>query len=571
MRFLLLCLTYIISTTVYGQTDKVVLNLNFKTKEITPHVTQKEINKADYVQLKITNIPMSTYKVTINKTDSVISAGNAPALFSALTFGNGYTSLLANLSDYGVKIVGNIISGKGSDSSTLAVASNSGLGALPLAPNNLQLTPGTSDSKKAVGKAKEPVTMGKELKAILDMVKDGHSPNDLKDIFLSHIFQDNEHFQFYLHNAAKISKAKDLYNSDATIIAELDKLDKQKDILEDSFIDKKDAALLLQKMEKMRADLLEHYFEYKEKVVQKADKLMLDYRLNVVTTCADFQTQANAIITDKSKLIKALEQKYLTYFDSTLPQYDLIIKTVSLSKADSMIQKYRKEFYTIADKIDSAFGNTLIGNVCDQIKANSINEFISLPYSVNGDLVKLDIKIEPLEPTKNPQPYNTIINLPNKRSTFWGFSTGVYMSGLGKKAESWSWKTNIQQSSSNPPKYDTLNYSLTKEENGKTEIGISALLHVGCFIKKLPEVGIQFAFGPGLSMESKPKPRILIGAGLIIGKRNQLMITGGWIGGPVKVLSSAYDPAKVYPSAPNDITKDRFNKAGFVSLSYSIL
>ena len=130
--------------------------------------------------------------------------------------------------------------------------------------------------------------------------------------------------------------------------------------------------------------------------------------------------------------------------------------------------------------------------------------------------------------------------------------------------------TNTQVNNTNPDKLDTLNYSIVENDpENKLSVGINALLHYGWYFGN-SNLGASVSFGPGLSLENNPKPRIMLGAGLVIGRSNKLMISGGWIGGTVKRLASAYNATATYNPAPTDITTDKFNNSWFISLGYAI-
>ena len=100
--FLLLLLTC--TGVCYAQNIKI--DFDKKTVEL-PH--KDTLKKRKDVQVVIVNLPMSAYKVSINKTDSFISAGTPPPMFSVLSFGDGFNSLLAGLSGYTISNAGNLV------------------------------------------------------------------------------------------------------------------------------------------------------------------------------------------------------------------------------------------------------------------------------------------------------------------------------------------------------------------------------------------------------------------------------------------------------------------------------
>ena len=99
MKTKLIALLLVGTNTVAAQE---VVTVDFETKNIaTP--TKHQLRTADWVKLKIIHLPTSIYKVSIDKADTVIKVGPAPALFSVLSFGDGFNSLLAGLAGSSVR------------------------------------------------------------------------------------------------------------------------------------------------------------------------------------------------------------------------------------------------------------------------------------------------------------------------------------------------------------------------------------------------------------------------------------------------------------------------------------
>jgi hypothetical protein len=567
MRTLLAVLLILVGTQLFCQIRTETAIIDFKSKSITtPNF--KKLKIADYIQIRIDNIPMSKYKITINRKDSVIATNQPPALFSALSFGDGYTKLLANLSDYGVRIIGNILK-KDSASALPSQDLTSALNQMTLMkgmPEDFVFSARKSSSSPAIPE----MTFYLAIKA-LKLIGESPKTNGQKEV-ATHalVFKNDETFKFFLKNATKLLAVSDWYNNNPGIINELTDIAQNAPKLNDSLQTLLKIDGILSTMNLMRQGLYSRYFEFRDNVIIPADNLLLDYRLKNVTTCLGFKNTADGIMNYKRTYIAGIENDYKQYFDNILPEYELIAKTIALSKSDSMIQKYRKDFYIIIDKIDSVFNTKLIGDVCEVIKAPApVTNFVSLPYSIKGDISEFDIKVDPLD-SKDQQSYNTIIFMPRRTNVLWNFSSGIYISGISKKAERWSFKVNLNEKPGPPPTYDTLNYTLVKESTSSVETGISALLHAGGYFGQ-SNFGYHMSFGAGLSLESKPKPRILIGPGVTYGRKNQVMVTVGWLGGFVKQLSGAYDPTKNYPGPATDITDDRFKGSLFVSLTYAIL
>jgi hypothetical protein len=557
MPFLLIVLL-LIAPAIQAQYPTAVIDFN--TKDIILP-TNKELKSAEYVHVKIINLPMDRYKVTINKKDSFVTINQVPALFGALNFGDGYTKLLANLSDYAVKISGNVLPSKDSSSDAVGVD-------LTSTGNEIFLL---NDAKNLENYAFSTRTPAIPLSIRTVMLKLQNIENSAgsaavkKKKLLDYIFETDERMKFFMKNAQTLLALDDFYGEASVLKQILNTMDGYLEIIYDSVKVKRHGEVLLKRMEIMRKNMFDHYFQYRDQVIIPADDLLKDFKLKRVADCQTFLSRANLIIESKNALIKNLEGEYVSYFDEVLPFYDQVIKSIPLGKSDSMIQRYRKEFYVIADKFDSTFSSTMIASACDFLNFPVGNEFVSLPYALRGDITEFEVKLD------GPQPYSTILYMPNKKNSSWSFSTGVYVSGLKAKENSWAYKANLQQQpGTTPPIYDTLDYTLIKESGSKIEAGISALLHVGAFIRN-SDFGYHFAFGPGLSMDSKPRPRVMIGAGGMFGRKNQLMFTVGWLGGAVRNLSDVYEADKNYPNPSTDIMKDRFRGSWFFSLTYAFL
>lgn len=99
------CLFILLLISGVGYTQ-IKIDFEKKTIELPPKDTLK--NRKE-IQVIIEKIPMSAYKVSINKTDSFINAGTPPPLFSVLSFGDGFNSLLTGLTGYTISNAGNLV------------------------------------------------------------------------------------------------------------------------------------------------------------------------------------------------------------------------------------------------------------------------------------------------------------------------------------------------------------------------------------------------------------------------------------------------------------------------------
>lgn len=74
-----------------------------------------------------------------------------------------------------------------------------------------------------------------------------------------------------------------------------------------------------------------------------------------------------------------------------------------------------------------------------------------------------------------------------------------------------------------------------------------------------------------MTIESKPKPRVLLDGSFITGEKNRVLFTHGVIGGPVSKLSNGYEAGAAYTKAATDFLKDVLGVSGFFSINYSFL
>lgn len=475
MKPTLLFLFCVITIIAQAQTT---VTIDFNTKKVTALPTQKELRNNETVQLKITNIPTASYKVSINKTDSVVSAGTPPALFNVLSFGDGFNSLLAGLTGYGIRNAGVVVA---------KPAAGGGL-------KDLQIMSWNGDYKEVKG--------------------------DFPIDFLTQFSCD------------------------------------------------KSTTDIMPRIKKMRTDVFDFHFKFRDEVVKKADNLIYEFNLGNAVA-ATLKSDAEALIQKRLSLEKEIEKAFLEYYHDILPKYDIITKCIPLATGDSMLAAYKKAFAGFLNKFDTTFTETLIVKMYKSLTApKPSTDFLSLPYKLKGDITKLAIDISGIDPAKTPQSYSTVIELEKHPNRLWAFTTGVFISGLTNY--DFAIRTNVQPNAGNPAQLDTLNYTIIKEKNNGISAGINALMHFGGYFNDNGEVGGFVSFGPGLTLEKSPQIRAMIGAGLLFGRNNKLALTVGWTGGPVKRLSGNYNLQEGYKPAPGDITRDRFKGSWFASLGYAL-
>ncbi len=454
------------------------VNIDFKNKSITMPGA-KTMKKTKSVYFIIDSIATGTYKISINKKDSIISVGNPPALFGLLSFADGFNTLLSGLTAYNV-------------------------------PNLEKMVSTVTSSQPSRGIASESF---------------------------------NKSF-----SQKKVTKQVDE-------CAQMDAIDIK--ILQDD----------------MRKYLMDFHFSFRDQVIKTASRLNASVAIqpDPVNDSARFRLATFNIIDDRLQLEQDLEAHFNDYYNNILSskKYKLVINCGYLRAADSMLTSYKKGFNAFLNVFDSAFNEAKMVALYKEITKPKPPAFIrTFPYLLTADITNLDIEVIGIDPSKTPQNYAASIQINKYPDRLWGFSTGVYVGGLFNR--NYSILTNTAPNNTVPGKVDTLNYSIVENTpDNKMEAGINALMHIGTYFKE-SNWGIAFTFGPALSLEKNPKPRIILGLSAVSGRTNKLMFSTGWMGGSITSLTSAYNTTDTYNPAPTNITTDRFKGQWFFSSGYGI-
>ena len=148
---------------------------------------------------------------------------------------------------------------------------------------------------------------------------------------------------------------------------------------------------------------------------------------------------------------------------------------------------------------------------------------------------------------------------------FYGFGSGFFVDNLGDE------QYVVQVADFvNPSK----GYKIVAEDNNNknnqdiVRFGIMGSVNIGVYPFRKYNFFLQLFSGPGLSIENKLKPRLLIGGGLGFGEGNKFSLNGGVSIGQVRYLSKSLSTEANYTTAP-EIKYFNTTKAGaFVSISY---
>ena len=292
-------------------------------------------------------------------------------------------------------------------------------------------------------------------------------------------------------------------------------------------------------------------------------KLYLDCNslsLSAIQTKAD--SYSNSL---KSYLKETRGLSYDIYTHSRLYKFTLApYKTIIDSDATFKIQyTFVDTFFKIAalevTALDTSVSSKKISEMYAAFMklAQNTTCYTSLPIYISNDVKVLSISLKPVDDKSNLPAYQTSFAIPDYQYRIWGVSGGIYVCGLKNEIY-----TNKRIS-------DT-SFNLIAEKQNKIQIGVNALAYMGWRV--FPKSNYLGAcFGAGMSLESKPKPRILFGASFITGEKNRVSFSAGLVAGYVNMLSGGFATAIPYTKPAENYQRDFLKASGFLSINYSFL
>lgn len=298
-------------------------------------------------------------------------------------------------------------------------------------------------------------------------------------------------------------------------------------------------------------------------------------------TCEEFSAMTSGTLIDtfernffnlkesflnRSKNIKSEQEDYL---NKTAKYADIIRAKDGLTDkvTDSLIKAYYFQSVNDLSKIDSVLSYRNLQGFVETIdKIRGLKPcFTSAPIFLLDDSKIISLQIKPWKDSASGliSDIPIVFELPWTQNRIWGISAGIYVSSLHNK--------NYTNQHTSPT--DT-SYRLINDNSGNIEFGINALayaawkLHPG---KDNEYTYLGAIFGAGMSIESKPKPRIFLGGNFIEGRNSRLMFAMGLNIGYVDRLSSAYSQDVKYTIAQTGFIKEELQIGGFLSINYSFL
>jgi hypothetical protein len=297
--------------------------------------------------------------------------------------------------------------------------------------------------------------------------------------------------------------------------------------------------------------------------------------------CNSFKSLASA--TDISGIESAMQnfrdtiQKQLSliyketriYLIATSPYKSFIQKHEDLSVDDSLVKKFYAEATATLKKYRDDIGYSKVADIILRLELLALNSscYISFPIYIGDDVKKINLEFKPRFDTLGLPGFATSLTLPPVQRKVWGISGGAFATGLHNDGHN----TKIFTQTNPGGGLDTL-YSIVTDNNGKAQVGINALAYTGWKLNENNQPDYMgVCFGAGMSLESKPKPRILLGVSFITGERNRLLLSAGFVAGYVRTLSDAFDTTVNYTQRPSDYLKDILRANAFFSINYGFL
>lgn len=275
-----------------------------------------------------------------------------------------------------------------------------------------------------------------------------------------------------------------------------------------------------------------------------------------------FQTRNR--LDEKSQNIAAEYKNYRTILGNNEFE-SAISKDDQLKALDAQIRKAYDEFEPAIQKLMGPISGDNFFKLASLLipSINKTTVFKSLPIQLTEEQTVLEIKATPRSDGFGLPEYHTKIKFPINDKSFWGLSSGLYVSFPADDA--YSVRTTFS-------KTDTT-FSLVNENPEKLEVGFNTLIRRGWKIGSNQSTFWHVGFGPGLTVTNKVKPRFLLGTGLAFGNKHAFLIDFGLITGYYDVLSNAFEANNLenIPIAPTDYMKSKLKAGGYFSIGYLFL
>ncbi|OKS88659.1 hypothetical protein RG47T_4131 [Mucilaginibacter polytrichastri] len=241
---------------------------------------------------------------------------------------------------------------------------------------------------------------------------------------------------------------------------------------------------------------------------------------------------------------------------------DEIAQNVGLTASDkAIIDSYTKMLTGCADAQTAITADkvmALLGGMIN-VENNASMEYQSLPFQFKKDQATVTITIEPRKPEYGLGTFKQDLVFPLQHRSY--AAVGVSFYGATLHDEPYSIV--------GTPSRDSIHYAVKAEKTTKAEVGITTLLRLGTKFSDSSAAGAHFSIGPGISIASTIKPRLLTGIGFSFGEKHMFTFDVGAIFGYVDRLSSAVDMAKNnFTVKPDNVMISKLSGGVFGAIGY---
>ncbi|MEO6252732.1 MAG: hypothetical protein ABIO79_05475 [Ferruginibacter sp.] len=483
--------------------------IDFKSKNIASKSVMRSVKKGDYVRVKVMNYNPMLYKVIINGTDSSVTTPVDGSILTSLFDPTGLTSIASTLIDK--------------------------TGTVPIASDAVKILYDREDKEFAddgVTPIKKKCNPSRRICPIVETECPTKDSLDKKRKPIKVVDKDKCLEIFY-------TKVSTLILLETTDIVTLKKA-----------IDKK----LYEAIRKfsVQSELYPDCNSFKNAVTK-------DILSKLESEIEGFADVLNS-------RIEKMNIDLNDYARAIAPYKQVIEKNNSLVINDSLVKKFYAEALTVLSKYRGEVGYDKLAALMSKLEVLKLYSscYVSLPMYVAQDVKKIDVQLIARVDSIGLPNYNTTLFLPPVQQKVWGVSSGLFVTCL--KNEAYGLRTFTRTTGGVT---DTL-HVIESEKGDNVQIGANALAYMGWRIGSGANY-LGASFGAGLSLESKPKPRVLFGISFITGEKNRIMVSIGGVGGYVKQKSSRFNTTTEYSQMPVDYMRDAMDFHGFLSLNYSFL
>ena len=283
---------------------------------------------------------------------------------------------------------------------------------------------------------------------------------------------------------------------------------------------------------------------YLSQLNYKRDSLSKEGLISFKVVLAEIQTLRNQLKSTRVEIQEAIKKSEEGAKEAS----------ASTKKAKEAFAKQYADLLTSIESATKSIDAKTIHQLLSSLlymEDNTKNGF-QVTRQFQGEKEMINISLLPWENDSRLPSYHTAFTFP-KTTTYTEVGISFYYSELYDKEYSIIGDTEMAPS-----------YRLVEEDKAKGEIGTTILLRYGGRLK--PGLGIHATIGPGISINRKLRPRLLMGGGFAIGRHHMLTFDGGFIAGYVDRKSNAFNLDVNYATVPEQITIPKLKLNYFISI-----